>query len=156
MTVQFESQAQDQREIARRVHAIERAFDQIFDEMYYNRIAEAATVGRLRASIVRGLEQLRTDVMGGHARRLDDAAQRGSQLSLGGADGDALEAGYDEVLRAMEALLARMEKAEGFTEIVETVRAILEEHGKVKDLTRKKYEAVLKDIFGDSPPPEDK
>jgi hypothetical protein len=156
LTVQIESQGQDQREIARRVHAIERAFDQIFDEMYYNRIAEAATVGRLRASIVRGLEQLRTDVMGGHARRLDDAAQRGSQLSLGGADGDALEAGYDEVLRAMEALLARMEKAEGFTEIVETVRAILEEHGKVKDLTRKKYEAVLKDIFGDSPPPEDK
>jgi len=154
MTAQFESQAQDQREIARRVHAIERAFDQIFDEMYYNRVAEPATIGRLRTSIVKGLEQLRTDVMDPHARRLDDAAQRAATLAIGGADGTAIEAGYEDVLKAMEAMLARMEKAEGFTEIVETVRAILADHEKVKELTRKKYEEVLRDIFGDNPPPK--
>jgi hypothetical protein len=156
LAAQLESQGQDQREIGRRVHAIERAFDQIFDEMYYNRIAEAATVGRLRASVVQGLEQLRTGVMDGHAQRLDDAAQRAAELTLGGGDGDALETGYEEVLKAMEAILARMEKAEGFTEIVETVRSILADHAKVKDLTRKKYEEVLKDIFGETPPPEEK
>ena len=154
MTAQFESQAQDQREIARRVHAIERAFDQIFDEMYFNRIAEQATINRLRASIVKGLEQLRADVMDLHARRLDDAGVRSAELALGGADGAAIETGYEEVLKLMEAILARMEKAEGFTEIVETVRSILAEHGKVKELTRKKYEEVLRDIFGDSPPPD--
>ncbi|MCK6458912.1 MAG: hypothetical protein L6Q95_03345 [Planctomycetes bacterium] len=156
MTAQFESQAQDQREIARRVHAIERAFEQIFDEMYYNRIAEPGTIGRLRSSIVKGLEQLRTDVMDPHARRLDDAALRAATLAIGGADGDAVEAGYEDVLKAMEAMLARMEKAEGFTEIVETVRSILADHGKVKELTRKKYEDVLRDIFGENPPPPDK
>lgn len=154
MTAQFESEAQDQREIARRVHAIERAFDQIFDEMYYNRIAEGATINRLRTSIVKGLEQLRTDVMDLQARRLDDAAARAAELALGGPDGDAVEGGYEEVLKAMDAMLARMEKAEGFTEIVETVRSILAEHGKVRDLTRKKYEEVLRDIFGDNPPPK--
>ncbi|HEX5137338.1 MAG TPA: hypothetical protein VFY93_10215 [Planctomycetota bacterium] len=153
MTVQFESQAQDQREIARRVHAIEGAFDQIFDEMYYNRIAEPATIGRLRSSIVKGLEQLRTDVMDPHARRLDDAAQRAATLALGGKDGTAIEAGYEDVLKAMEAMLARMEKAEGFTEIVESIRAILADHGKVKEITRKKYEETLREIFGDNPPP---
>ena len=152
MAAQFESQAQDQREIARRVLAIERAFDQIFDEMFYNRIAEPAAINRLRTAIVKGLEQLRSDVMDPHARRLDDAAVRSGQLSLGGTDGDAIEAGYEEVLKAMETLLARMEKAEGFTEIVETVRAIIAEHGKVKDLTRRKYEDALKEIFGDNPP----
>jgi len=156
MTAQFESEAQDQREIARRVHAIERAFDQIFDEMFYNRIAEPAAINRLRTSIVKGLEQLRTDVMDPHARRLDDAAVRAAELALGGAEGDAVEKGYEDVLKAMEAMLARMEKAEGFTEIVETVRAILAEHGKVRDLTRKKYEEALRDIFGDSPPDEGK
>ena len=93
--------------------------------------------------------------MDGHARRLDDAAQRAAELALGGADGEAIETGYEEVLKAMDAMLARMEKAEGFTEIVETVRAILAEHGKVKDLTRKRYEEVLRDIFGDKPPPPD-
>jgi hypothetical protein len=149
MTAQFESQAQDQREIARRVHAIERAFDQIFDEMYYNRIAEQATITRLRTSIVKGLEQLRTGVMDLHARRLDDAAVRSAELALGGADGGAIEGGYEEVLKLMEAILARMEKAEGYTEIVETVRSILAEHGKVREMTRKKYEEVLRDIFGD-------
>jgi hypothetical protein len=156
MAAQFESQAQDQREIARRAHAIERAFDQIFDEMYYNRIAEPAAINRLRTAIVKGLEQLRADVMDPHARRLDDAAVRASELALKGTDGDAIEAGYEEVLKAMEALLGRMEKAEGFTEIVETVRSILAEHGKVKDLTRKKYEEVLRDIFGEDPPPPEK
>ncbi len=155
MTAQFESEAQDQREIARRIHAIERAFDQIFDEMFYNRIAEPAAINRLRTSIVKGLEQLRTDVMDPHARRLDDAAVRAAALALGGPDGDAIETGYEEVLKAMEAMLARMEKAEGFTEIVETVRAILAEHGKVKDLTRIKYEEVLRDIFGDKPPKDE-
>jgi len=154
LAAQFESQGQDQREIARRVLGIERAFDQIFDEMYYNRIAEQATITRLRASIVKGLEQLRTDVMDLHARRLDDAAVRAADLALGGADGEAVETGYEEVLKAMEAVLARMEKAEGFTEIVETVRSILAEHGKVKEMTRKKYEEVLRDIFGDNPPPK--
>jgi hypothetical protein len=152
MAAQFESQAQDQREIARRVHAIERAFDQIFDEMYYNRIAEPAAINRLRTSIVKGLEQLRANVMDPHARRLDDAAVRAGEFAVGGTDGEAVEAGYEEVLKAMEALLARMEKAEGFTEIVESVRSIITEHGKVKDLTRKKYEEVLRDIFGDTPP----
>jgi hypothetical protein len=153
---QLESQAQDQREIARRVHGIERAFDQIFDEMYYNRIAETATVGRLRTTIVRGLEQLRTDVMDPHARRLDEAAERASTLALGGGDGDAIEGGYEQVLKAMEAMLARMEKAEGFTEIVESVRTIIADNTKVKEMTRKKYEEVLRDIFGDNPPPPDK
>jgi len=153
MTAQFESQAQDQREIARRVHAIERAFDQIFDEMFYNRIAEPGTVARLRTSIVKGLEQLRTDVMDPHARRLDDAAQRTETFAIGGTDGEAVEAGYETVLKAMEAMLSKMEKAEGFTEIVESVRSIIAEHGKVQEMTRKKYEEVLRDIFGDNPPP---
>jgi hypothetical protein len=48
-----------------------------------------------------------------------------------------------------------MERAEGFTEIVETVKSILSDHGKVRELTRKKYEDVLRDIFGDNPPPKD-
>jgi len=147
--IQLESEGQDQREIARRVLTIERAFDQIFDEMLYNRISEPATVGHLRRTIVDSLGRLREQTMAGHARRLDDGARRSSSLALTGRDGQEIEDGYEEVLKAMDAVLGLMEKGEAFSEIVETVRSIIKSQGQVRDATHSKYEAVLKDIFGE-------
>ena len=149
LAVQFESQGQDQREIARRVHAIERAMTQILDEMYNNRIYDPARILQLRNSVVRSLQNLRKNTMATHAKDLDDAARRVESLALSGRDGDGIDDGYQTVIRAMEAVLAKMVKVEGFTEIVETVRSILTDQGKVKEETRRKYEAVLRDIFED-------
>jgi hypothetical protein len=42
-----------------------------------------------------------------------------------------------------------MVKVEGFTEIVERMRAILELHADVREETRRRYEAGLKEIFED-------
>ena len=55
----------------------------------------------------------------------------------------------------MNRVLAQMVKVEGFTEIVETMRGLLSSHRKVKDETKRKYEAVLKDIFGPGNAPKD-
>ncbi|MHC4547997.1 MAG: hypothetical protein ACYTEZ_04400 [Planctomycetota bacterium] len=153
--VQLESQGQDQREIARRVHTIERAMTQILNEMYHNRVWDPARILEVRNQVVRSLRSLRTRTMANHAEALDDAARGAEDLRLAGQDGDELEEGYARVIRAMEAVLARMVKVEGFTEIVETVRSITQLQGKVKEETRRKYEEVLRDIFGDRPPDED-
>jgi hypothetical protein len=155
LAVQLESQGQDQREIARRVHAIERAMTQVLDEMYYNRLYDPARVLDLRNQVVRALQNLREKTMANHALLLDESARRADSLSLGGVDGDGIAEGYARVIRAMEAMLARMHKVEGFTEIVETVRSILKAQGEIEEKTRQKYEDVLRDIFGDTPPPKD-
>jgi hypothetical protein len=153
--VQLESQGQDQREIARRVHAIERAMTQVLDEMYYNRIYDPARILDLRNQVVRALQNLREKTMTNHAALLDESARRAAALSIDGVDGDEIAEGYARVIRAMEAMLARMHKVEGFTEIVETVRSILKAQDEIEEKTREKYEEVLRDIFGDSPPPKD-
>ncbi|MHC4729481.1 MAG: hypothetical protein ACYS6Z_02670 [Planctomycetota bacterium] len=155
LAVQLESQGQDQREIARRVHAIERAMTQVLDEMYYNRIYDPARILDLRNQVVRALQNLRQKTMANHAALLDEAARGAAALSLGGVDGDGIAEGYARVIRAMEAMLARMHKVEGFTEIVETVRSILKQQGALEEKTRKKFEEVLRDIFGDNPPPKE-
>lgn len=147
-TIQFESQGQDQREIARRVRSIERAMGQILDEMYNNRIYDQARIHDLRTKVVRSMQNLRERVMAAHAERLDDAARRADRFQLGGADGDDVESGYTEVIRAMEAVLARMEKVEGFTEIIERMRDILGIQKKVREETERKYQKVLQEIFG--------
>jgi hypothetical protein len=149
LAANLESQGQDQREIGRRVHAIERAMDQILDEMYYNRIAEAGRIAVLRRQVVQGLANLAEGVMRDHAQRLDDGARIAERFRLGGADGDAVKDGYATVLAAMRAVLAHMIRVEGFTEIIETMRGLLEDQGKVREATRLKHEQVLRELFGD-------
>ena len=133
----------------------EASWGKVLDEMYFNRIYDPARILELRNQVVRALQALREKTMANHAALLDESARGAAGLSLGGRDGDEIADGYARVIRAMEAMLARMHKVEGFTEIVETVRSILKQQGDVEEKTRKKYEDVLRDIFGDSPPPKD-
>jgi hypothetical protein len=149
LRISITSQGQTQREIARRVRAIERAMMQILDEMANNRIYVQARIAELRRKVVRAMVNLRTVVMADHAKNLDTFANRAEQVSLTGDDGTAIDEGYGRVLAAMNKVLAQMVKVEGFTEIVERMRGILKLHGEVRDETRRKYEAVMAEIFGD-------
>jgi hypothetical protein len=154
----IESQAQEQRGIGRRVRTIERAMAQIFDEMLNNRVYDPSRVDELRRKVVGVLRRLHEEVIEGHAQDLDDHARRADAIDLAGDDGAAIDDGYGRVLQAMEAVLAHMAKVEGFTEIIERMRGILDLHKGVREATRKKYEAYLREIFGGPPggaaPPE--
>ena len=149
LRVDMESQAQTQREIARRVRAIERTMTQILDEMLNNRIYIRARIEELRRKVVNAIVKLRVVTMGDHAKELDKAAHRAEQFALTGDDGASVDRGYGRVIAAMNRVLAQMVKVEGFTEIVERIRGILKLHGDVRDETRRKYEAVMREIFGD-------
>jgi hypothetical protein len=147
----IESEAQEQRGIGRRVRTIERAMTQILAEMLHNRVYEPARVDELRRKVVRAMQRLHEVVIEGHAQDLDDHARRADRIDLGGDDGAAIDDGYGRVLLAMRAVLAHMQKVEGFTEIVERMRGILDLHKGVSEATRKKYEAYLREIFGGPP-----
>ena len=146
----LDGQSREQRQIARRVHNIERAFSQILDEMINNHVQERSRVEGLKLRVVQGLRTLRTGVMESLAVALDDAA-RHDEYSISGATGDELETSYDRVLKAMDRVLANMERVEGFTEIVESLRALK----KLAQQSRKNTEARLKEelekLFGADP-----
>ena len=149
----LEGQGQEQREIARRVRGIERELGQVLDEMLHNRIYEPGSILELRNKVVEPLVRLRERVLPGHAGELERASRRAAALDLRGVDGDGLADGYKDVLAAMRAALAQMEKIEGFSEIVERVRTLLDLQKQLREATRKAYEKALGE-FAD-PPPDD-
>ena len=87
--------------------------------------------------------------MANHAKELDQAGRRAEGFSLEGDDGESVDRGYGRVIAAMNRVLAQMVRVEGFTEIVERMRGILKLHGVVREETRRKYEAVMREIFDD-------
>jgi hypothetical protein len=149
IALHLEGEAQEQRGIARRVRGIERAMTQILDEMLNNRISDVSRITQLRNQVVKGMERLRLRVMHDHAADLDRYARRAAEISLTGEEGAEIDAGYGRVLAAMRQVLAHMQKIESFTEIVERVRGLLKLHEEVKEETRRKYEAELREIFGE-------
>ncbi|MCZ6787567.1 MAG: hypothetical protein O7E54_10450 [Planctomycetota bacterium] len=128
VTSHLESQGREQRQIGRRVRSIGRAMNQILDEMVNNHVAEPSRINELRIKVVQGLSNLRKGVMNSQADALDDAARHATEAPLTGTRGEGLDRGYDRVLRAMAKILANMERVELFTEIVESIRILLEEH----------------------------
>ncbi|MHC4938252.1 MAG: hypothetical protein ACYTHK_04720 [Planctomycetota bacterium] len=148
LMLHIESYGQSQREIARGVRAVERSMNQILDEMLNNRVSTRDNVEQLRRDVVQSLVRLRNQIMEPHARDLDLYARRATATNIRGEEGDAVKIGFERVLAAMMSVLAKLEKAETFTEIIERMRVILKMHEEVREATRKKHEDALKEIFG--------
>ena len=149
ISVMIESYGQSQREIARGVRTVERAMTQILAEMLNNRVSTAANIDALRREVVTSLKNLRTQVMANHARELDLYGRRADANNLRGEDGEAIHKGFDRVLAAMQSVLAKLAKAESFTEIIERMRVLIDIQKQAREATRKKHEQALKEIFED-------
>ena len=152
LMLHIESYGQGQREIARGVRAIERSMNQLLDEMLNNKISVKANIEQLRRDVVNSLERLRNQIMEPHARDLDLYARRSTATNISGEEGEAIKKGFERVLAAMMSVLAKLEKAETFTEIIERMRVIIKIHEEVRESTRKKHEAALREIFGPDDP----
>ncbi|MHC4450463.1 MAG: hypothetical protein ACYS0E_10070 [Planctomycetota bacterium] len=148
LMLHIESYGQSQREIGRGVRAVERSMSQILDEMLNNRVSTRENVEQLRREVVTSLIRLRNQIMEPHARDLDLFARRATATNIRGEEGDAVKKGFDRVLAAMMSVLAKLEKAETFTEIIERMRVIMKLHEEVRESTRKKHEDALREIFG--------
>ncbi len=156
LRIRIEAQGQDQREIGRRVRAIERAMDQIFLEMLYNRVYDEARISQLRRGILRSLKNLREKTMAGHATALDNAARGAENLQVKGTDGDELQDGYERVLKSMRAVLAKMIKLADFTEIIQRFRDLINAQTDVEKATKKRYDKALEELFGPGGKKKDK
>jgi len=152
LILHVESFGQNQREVARGVRAVERAMTQILDEMLNNRVSTPGNVDQLRRSLIGSLARLRSEIMALHARELDLYARRASATNIQGEEGTAIKRGFERVIAAMESVLAKLEKAETFTELIERWRVLIKLHEDVREATRKKHEDALREIFGPEDP----
>ena len=98
---------------------------------------------------VTSLQNLRKQVMETHARELDLYGRKADANNLRGEEGQAIHKGFERVLAAMHSVLAKLAKAESFTEIIERMRVLIDLNKKAREATRKKHEQALKEIFGD-------
>jgi len=153
IALHVESYGQSQREIARGVRAVERGMIQILDEMLNNRVSTASNIDQLRRSVVLSLERLRKKTMAEHARDLDLFSRRATATSVAGDDGEVVRKGFERVLAAMRSVLAKLEKAETFTEIIERMRVILKLQEEAREAVLEKHKDALREIFGPDPVP---
>jgi len=151
---ELDGQAREQRQIARRAQVVERAMSQILDEMLHNRVVEPSRIEELKNRVVRALETLRTDVLEPHAVQLDLLAKESERAGLASDRAAEAEAGYDRALKSMEGVLDAMVRVEGFTEIVESIRAILRLQGDAYRKTRERWIEEMRKSFKDFTPPE--
>ncbi len=149
-----DAQAREQRQIARRVNAIEREMAQILDEMQNNRISDPSRIRELRRGVVDALGNLRKALMEEQSLRLDEIARRAGEAPLGGRPGEEAALGYEAILRAMQGVLAHMIRVESFTEIVESWRALMEMQGSARAAAHRRWLEEMRKIFPDFQPPD--
>ncbi|MGH7162612.1 MAG: hypothetical protein ACREID_03935, partial [Planctomycetota bacterium] len=151
----LESQAREQRQVARRVQSIERSMAQVLDEMLHNHVTDPSRIDDLRHKVVVGLQRLRDGPMAAQSEALDDLGRRAAEGPLAGKSGEDAARGYESVLASMDAVLANMVKVEGFTEIVESMRALLQLQADVLKTTRARFTEMMRKIFGEGFKPDD-
>ncbi|MFB3065508.1 MAG: hypothetical protein ACE10D_03240, partial [Planctomycetota bacterium] len=144
----LESQAREQRGIARAVASVEHAYDRILQEMRNNDVSEPSRITALQNAVVRAMNRLRTGLMQTEAKAVDALGRRIETTSLRGDVGDEIDTGYDAIVQAMQRILDAMERVEGFTEILESFKAIMSIHDKTYDATYKRWLEAMRAIFG--------
>lgn len=150
-----DSQSRDQRQIGRRIGLIERDMAQVLHEMENNHVSDPSRILQLRESVVGALAKLRKGEIETLGALLDEVARRADQAPLQGAPGEEVARGYEAAIRAMEAVLADMVRVEGFTEIVESFRALLKLHGEARRAAHLRWVEEMRKIFPDFQPPKD-
>jgi hypothetical protein len=150
-----ESQSREQRQIGRRIGLLERDLAQVLDEMQNNHVSDPARIFQLREGVVGALAKLRKGEIETQGALLDEVARLAERAPLQGTPGEEAARGYDATIRAMEAVLANMVRVEGFTEIVESFRALLKRQDEARRAAYLRWLEEMRKIFPDFQPPKD-
>ncbi len=146
-----------ERQLARTVTGVSGAMRLIRDEMLNNRLGETEEIERLVSAIIEPLTDL-------SERGLPEAAGKIGEIREMQKPQDRLQGGLtlannlETILTRLESVLASMRRLEGFTEIVNRLRAVIKVHEESTVEARKAYDREVKSIFEDpdpktSPPP---
>jgi len=135
-----------QRQMARQLGGMAGAVRQILDEMRNNRIAELTETERLTSAIIDPLIDLSERLLPQAGKSLDTIREmpRAEERLRAGLELAGL---IDEILDRMDKVIASMHRLEGFTEIVNRLRSIIQVHDEASDSVKKAYQRELDRIF---------
>jgi hypothetical protein len=145
------SLARTERDLARQAGSIAGGIRMMLEEMRNNRVAELSETERLGKAILEPLAALAEDLLPAAGRRI---AQVRELADAAGRVREGLElaAAIDDLVARMEAVLANMRRLEGFTEIVNRLRAIIKLQDEAAEASRKQYRRELDRLFEEVEP----
>jgi hypothetical protein len=142
-----------ERQRGRQMASIAQAMQLILDEMRNNRIAEVTETERLAATVIVPLGELADRMLPAAANRvalIREMARSEDRVR----EGIGLAADVEAILSVMEKVVASMKRVEGFTEIVNRLRAVLKIQTESADEAVRTYRREIDKIFEDIPPEE--
>ena len=116
--------------------------------MRNNDVSEPSRITALENAVVRALNRLRMGLMQTQAEAVDALGRRIETTSLRGDAGNEIDTGHDAIVRAMQRILDAMERVEGFTEILESFKAIMSIHDDTYLATYERWLHAMRAIFG--------
>lgn len=143
--------ARAERQLARQMASISDAMALILLEMRNNRIVEANETERLAATIIGPLGDLAERRLPGAAARLGMLRELALPEDRT-REGVALAADMEAILSAMTAIVQSMRRIEGYTEVVNRLRAIMRMHSESAREARELYLREIDRIFEEIPP----
>jgi hypothetical protein len=142
-----------ERALATQCLSIAAAIEAILEEMLNNRVGAADDLARLGAKVVDPLRAVAADDLPAVATGLEslrgfEAPAERIQEAFGVSEQ------IEDTLERMESILASMVKLEGFTEVVNRLRAIIDVQGASRKALEAAYNRLLDSVFEeDAPPP---
>ncbi len=148
---EMEGLMRTERQLARQVTGVSGAIQLIRDEMLNNRLGETREVDRLVSTIIEPLKDLAERLLpdaAGKIGEIREASKPRDRLRRGGILANDLET----ILARLESVLASLRRLEGFTEVVNRLRAVIQLQEDSMKETRKAYDREVKSIFEDPEP----
>jgi hypothetical protein len=141
-----------ERQLSRQVTGICGAMRLLRDEMVNNRLGENEEIERLVSAVIEPLIDVAERLLPASANRMGTIREmeKAPNRVEGGV---ALAGDLEGIIQRMEAVLASMKRLEGFTEVVNRLRAVIKVHQESESETKKSYRKEVDTIFEDEPRP---
>ena len=136
---QLQALAREQRALQKQVQHIARAYRQILDEYFNNRVLKPAQILQQRQNIQLPLEKVAREDFPSAAQHVADFARTGKE----DVRGLAVDT-YDTIIRVMEAVISNMRQLESVAGILEDIRKVRDAEARIEEESKRKLEDLDK------------
>ena len=136
---QLQAMAREERALQKQVLHIVRAYRQILDEYFNNRVLKPAQILQQRQNIELPLEKVAKEDFPSAAEQVADFARTGKE-DLRGLAVDT----YDNIIRVMEAVISNMRQLESVAGILEDIRKVRDAEARIEKESQQKLEDLDK------------
>lgn len=136
---QLQAIAREQRALQKQVMHIVRAYRQILDEYFNNRVLKPAQILQQRQNIELPLEKIAKEDFPTSAQEVADFARTGQEDLR-----DLSKVSYDNIIRVLEAVISNMRQLESIAGILEDIRKVRDAETQIEKASKQKLDDLDK------------